>query len=129
MKNPTFKEQYDKIVTAYLKNELNPMSCRACFVGNLLNNNNAWAGYGLNAEECIQKEVNGFYSVVDIRRLESEFMLTNKHVWYSPNGNILDENYLYDAMERTLLVLKQIHESKGEIVEDYQFTKRELQTA
>lgn len=39
METPTFKEQYNKIVNAYLKGELNPWDGCACFVGNLLNNN------------------------------------------------------------------------------------------
>lgn len=36
-----------------------------------------------------------------------------------------EEELLFKAMESTLLMLKEIHESKGEIIEDYTFTKRE----
>src|SRR5688572_21751003 len=38
-----FRKQYDKIVGAYLRNELQPYNSYACFVGNLLNNNNCWS--------------------------------------------------------------------------------------
>jgi len=46
--------------------------------------------------------------------------------WADRTHNKNYENDLYEAMERTLLLLKEIHESKGEIVEDYNFQKREF---
>jgi len=42
MKTPTFREQYNKIVGAYLRDELKPLNSCACFVGNLLNNTAGW---------------------------------------------------------------------------------------
>ncbi len=128
MKNPTFLEQYNKIVNAYLKNELNPMKPCGCFVGNLLNNSREWSLSSI--EECVKKEANGFYTVEEIEKLEREFMFgdMNDGRWFSIQGKILDEEALYKSMERTLLMLKEIHESKGEIVESYTFSKRQLQT-
>ena len=127
-----FKQQFDKIVGAYLRNELNPMHSCACFVGNLLNNNNNWNFGGKTAKDCLLKEANNLYTMDEIKELEHEFMYTPEKpgmYWYDMTGKVLDEQGLYEAMERTLLKLKQLHESKGEIIENYTFPKRELQTA
>lgn len=43
MEQPTYKEQYDKIVRAYLRNELEPFENCACFIGNLLNGTTMWS--------------------------------------------------------------------------------------
>lgn len=139
---PTFKQQYDKIVGAYLRNELMPFYDCACFVGNLLNNNGDWFDarkttdgttfgspivciipdqYAINnrgALETIQKEGHGLYSIADICSIEQNFLRT-----YNKNKG---EDGLFSAMESTLLILRQIHESKGEVVEDYIFEKRTL---
>jgi len=127
MKNPMFLEQYSKIVGAYLRDELNPMSVCACFVGNLLNNNCAW-NTG-NPIGCIEKEANGLYTHEEIKQLERTFTYEpdGSAEWFDLSGKILKEEGLYKAMERTLLLLKKIHESKGEVVESYLFEKRQLE--
>lgn len=141
MKTPTFQEQYNKIVDAYYKNELKPYIGCACFVGNLLNNKDKWGmardfvnedtdtdliifrettnPYRFIGIQCIKEESNDLYSIEDICQLEQNFLRK-----YSDSD---PENSLFNAMETTLELLKQIHESKGEIIKKYNFIKRELQ--
>lgn len=139
MKTPKFINQYNKIVRAYFKNELKPLASRCCFVGNLLNNNDKWGvgrtfDYTLEfvpsvpvknippqALTCLEQESNGFYSMEDICKLETIFLNTLDD---RTRGKY--ENRLFEAMEAALSTLKELHEAKGEIVEEYNFTKREL---
>lgn len=144
-----FIESYNKIVNAYLKDELEPLNACACFVGNLLNNSLHW-GTTCSSEnyqylgtfndvkpqrrsyhiDVIRKESNNFYTSDDITRLEYNFLhaygKASGFSWIKRYKDTRYEEELYRAMESTLLLLKQIHEEKGEIVEDYTFTKREL---
>lgn len=154
MKNkPTFQEQYNKIVSAYMKNELKPFDNCACFIGNLLNGKRYWSGCRViskrfdepfkheivlapirtifqhftqetidTALNIIREESGGMYEPIEILSLEECFL---KMVGYDVDG-VIDEEKLFLAMESTLLMLKSIHEYKGEMVNDYQFTKREL---
>lgn len=138
-RTPLFKEQFDKIITAYFKGTLKPFSQCNCFVGNLLNNNKQWAkcrhlggdteeiierirakdkNYSF-AESNIKKESNGLYNRFDIIRLEKNFLLT-----YIRNGK--NEEALFEAMSSTLDVLKEIHRSKGEVIEEIVVEKRKL---
>jgi len=142
---PNFITQYNKIVNAYLKNELKPCLPCACFVGNLLNNTREWIqARGLDFEvlnsqdlwikegkSCILEEGGGVYTPEDIFKLESNFM---KCIYGEDLIKCEDdfeegefEEAIYQAMESTLLILKEIHISKGEMVEDYIFTKRNLE--
>ncbi len=138
MKTPTFREQYDKIVGAYLRNELEPLDSCACFVGNLLNRNDNWGTvsggkfgrprheWGLKA---IEVESNGLYSSEDISELEYNFLFPEDRDWVQAARNSTTEEYekkLFEQMESTLELLKQIHESKGEVIDNYTFAKREL---
>lgn len=146
MQNPTFIEQFNKLVIAYLGNKVNPWDNCACFVGNLLNNNGDWylsaqrarryakfnmevSGFpsifipdeeGRNkADICLLQECNNFYTHEEIAELEYIFL---RKIW----GKFDHEQALFEAFEVALLRLKEIHESKGEIVDNYLFKKREL---
>lgn len=146
MKTPTFQEQYNKIVNAYYKNTLQPHNSCACFIGNLLNNNDTWhkgrtlldntsflspyvkigewSGEGYDnyvqeAKECLMLECNNLYSMKDIMKMEQHFL----RIVNSRQGC---EETLFRAMESTLLILRELHESKAEVIQDYNFTKREL---
>lgn len=189
---PTFNEQYNKIVTAYMKNELDPFSNCACFVGNLINNRPEWSlirnfkrgdvdsmpteeefnrlssseGIGSllalalktiiqrklpidpreeifwkqggsaveNTEKfntdspdtveylvnlMLEKECNNLYTKEDIIGIEDKFLRT-----YVMSGKT--EDSLFKAMSETLETLRGIHEAHGEVVDDYNFQKREL---
>lgn len=135
MKTPTFTEQYNKIVGAYIRNKLNPMDGCACFIGNLLNGHNDWLygrdpdGYNLinpflltgeqSANLCVKNQSNGLYNMRDISDMEYNFL----KIWVDGDRS---EKSLFDAMESTLIMLRELHESKGEIVEYYNFQKRVL---
>jgi hypothetical protein len=145
--HPTFQQQFDKITKAYFKNELQPFKACACFIGNMLNGNQDWRhgriffdnGKSLPynviiVADTLEKESNLLYSMVDIVKLENNFL---KKLKYSANehqildnGNVIAPSYteenLYKAMESTLVMLREMHEQKGEIVQDYSFVKREL---
>lgn len=149
MENPSFQSQYNKIVNAYYKNQLNPFDSCACFIGNMLNGNLRW-GYGrkvtvpnkfeilkvVNDEfalsialSCIRSEANSFYTLEEIFKLEENFL--NITTNYTPVDDGItsykyNEEDLFKAMVSTLEMLKEIHISKGEVVNNYSFTKREL---
>ena len=88
MKIPTFKESYNKIVNAYLNDQLVPCSPCACFVGNLLNNRKTWiqvrgldfvvdnkkTEYVEEGKACILEQGGGFYTPEDIIGMEALFM-------------------------------------------------------
>ena len=153
-----YKQQYDKLTEAYIKNEVTPWSPCNCFVGNLLNNNCQWVkgrsipytngtmknnlinGYK-NLEidnykvinECIKSEAKGYYTSEEIISLESRFMSTyleNLDVDTSSINELLlliNEDALFLAFEAALDLLKYIHISKGENIEEqFTFTKRTL---
>lgn len=128
MKTPTFREQYDKIVKAYLRDELEPLNSCACFIGNMFDGNWDWCGirpgnqyFGENGYRLI---ADAGYDRSEILGLEANFL----HMCRWPDGFSAppSEESLYEAMESTILMLKKIHESKGEVVEDYVFEKRQL---
>jgi len=70
-------------------------------------------------KESIDLESDGTYTVKEIIALENCFM--NKEPYHGDW-----EEITFKAFEATLLLLRQIHESKGEVIKDYAFTKREL---
>lgn len=134
MNTPTYKEQFDKITRAYIANELNPLDGCACFIGNLLNGNSRWTfgrkfdwGNDGLATVCnekfllsiVKKEANGLYTAQEIVDLEENFL--DKYACL-----LSREDALFHAMESTLEMLKQIHISKGEIVDPIPFAKRQL---
>ena len=111
------------------------MSSCACFIGNLLNGSILWNNL---TDGCKWKnnkdEIYNFYTGKEIHNLEHNFLfkelflkkerLIDPHE--RPYINNVTEEGLYLAMESTLLMLRKIHEDKGEIVKDYNFTKRKL---
>lgn len=153
----TFKEQFDKLTTAYINNEVKPYIGCACFVGNLLNRVGTWGcireyrsfGESILQDWCaevfgagdkfILEESEGTYSAKEILSLENLFLKTleRKTIGYkAPTfSNSLDtmvtkhpnyEEALFTAFSVTLDALRGIHESKGEKVDEFIFTKRKL---
>lgn len=149
MEKPTFRQQYDKITSAYLNNELEPYSTCACFIGNLLGSTR-WADARTrdfleskikpdkHACDWLREVSCGMYTGEDITILEHNFLkIIDDNTIES--GRI-DGNYafprqrhpnyeeaLYLAMVSTLDMLKNIHESKGENVDAPKLKKRVLQ--
>lgn len=140
----TFQEQFDKLVKAYMNDKVRPMNPCACFVGNLLNGTTAWsdnrtcvirsvdnavvsrskgnAVKKYKAEKSIHLNSEGTYTYDEIIYLEKTFM----KIWAT---DMESEDTLFEAFEETLLALREIHESKGEVIKDYSFKKRELVNA
>ena len=146
MKNttPKYAEQYQKITSAYMKNQLNPWNECACFIGNLLNNKGEWSrgrdvhtgticddplakNSILQSENCVRVESNGFYTYQEVLDMENNFLrvIGSGRIAHMDKKDI-DENLLFKAMESTLDMLRKLHESKGEIVDNYLFTRRVL---
>lgn len=141
MNKPTFRQSYDKIVSAYMSCTLEPYNSCACFIGNMLNNNPDW-------EECrvLKGAVLGngvvkpsyYFSMSDLMgytpeeivRLENNFLNTlqgNVRRTIFSRINNISEQALFEAMQSTLLLLKEIHEAAGEVITDdpsEEFTKR-----
>jgi hypothetical protein len=141
----SFKEQFDKLTEAYIRNEVNPYEPCGCFVGNLLNRHQDWVTVRLSwaspiadrslpfyedGYKCIKKESDGTYTPQEITDLEFLFMMT-----YEINGGTSsqtksekEEDALFIAFETTLDALKKLHEANGEKVDEFTFKKRTLQT-
>ena len=152
---PTYLQQSEKIIQAYLKEEINPYYDCACFVGNLLNNNGDWSLvrslHGLCASPgvevfinpyipdrahgacIIEDESDGLYNSSDIIKLESNFLkiCSQDNYWDKEKGcTVVNEDCLFEAMTSTLELLKEIHIEKGEITEEEPvFERRVLKTS
>lgn len=102
---PTFKEQFDKLTSAYIAGKVNPMSHCACFIGNLLDNDASWSVYrnyrrGGNSE-CSILSFHGGYNIEDIVAMENNFLrvLTAEgriddtiiHLTFTPSSRYIDE--------------------------------------
>lgn len=146
----TFREQFDKLVKAYMNDEVDPFHLCRCFVGNLLNGRMDWGyirqrGKYLECEsnpqwkkriiehvaegcKCVEEESKGTYSAKEIEELENNFMgfFNWSHAYYRSLTDEKKESVLFEAFSDTLQMLKELHESKGEVVEDYVFNKREM---
>lgn len=131
MKKQSFAVAYDKIVTAYYEDKLAPYDFCGCFIGTLLNNTDSWKkcrfGYDNNWEPFeLEDAIYGGYSSKEITKLEGNFL---KIIYNFTEGKCRFsskyEEALYLAMESTLLLLKKIHEDSGEVIDSYQFTKRQ----
>lgn len=115
MKQLTYRQAYDKIIDAYFKDEIEPMKQEFCFCGTIAPNGN-WH---------IQGKGKYPYSTIEYMRMESA--LLNKV------GDRIDsqdyESDLFEGMSAALEVLKEIHRSRGENVDEpntHPFTQRQL---
>lgn len=130
MNTPTFKEQFNKITEAYIKGEIKPFDSKFCFCGTLCDNTNKW--FWMERRE--HKKSNGYLGV-DFVRMEKaliETILRETGEDRESGGstimeNINYENALFNGMCAALEVLKDIHKSRGENVEEeFEFKKRQL---
>lgn len=151
----TFKEQFDKLTRAYIAGMVNPYFPCACFIGNLLNGTMEWSSArhyrtlgrstvfsehsnenAVRAIESIERESEGMYTAKEIVDLENLFLKTLEEETVGevnfPTmemfGHPKYEDALFKAFTVTLDALRGIHKSKGEIVDDFIFTKRKLET-
>jgi hypothetical protein len=121
----TYKQAFDLITEAYIKDEIRPYECSFCFCGTLANNTSEWVGCNL---------VNG-YSGSDFREMESALLdfigySFKDETWVGINkleNHPRWEDVLFNGMCAALEVLKEIHRERGEDVDGVpEFTKRQL---
>jgi hypothetical protein len=122
----TYKEARNKIIDAYFKDEIEPMSMEFCFCGTLAPNC-AWRSQ-LKGEYP--------YTPLEYARMESALLRgCTKNFYDNIKTNNLarkkvEEDDLFKGMSDALDVLRQIHIERGENVEDNAvFTKREKKEA
>lgn len=137
MNKMTYQQAYNKIIEAYFKDEIKPMDDAFCFCGTLNNNKRNWCGYAAVPEnnEYTQLEFGkmerslfeplitmGFYSIDEFHRWKTGGYREEKE-----NKGNLYEDALFDGMCAAIDVLKEIHRSRGENVDEVpEFTKRKL---
>jgi hypothetical protein len=148
-----FKVQFDKLTEAYIRGKVNPYDECSCFVGNLLNNRRGWGNvrYVIGTArssllsltehetmelklgmEVIAAESDGMYTDLEIVQLENMFMRTFaehrgsviRRLYVGVHTFANGEEALFIAFEKTLELLKRIHESKGEVVDVHEFKRR-----
>lgn len=127
MEKLTYRQAYDKIIEAYFKDEIEPLDGNFCFCGNLCDNTSDWMGWQENYDS------HG-YAGGDFDRMEHALFAGMKRVagvdsvCYIPHTSPIYEEALFAGMSAALDVLKEIHRSRGENVDEDipAFTKREL---
>ena len=86
----------------------------------------------MKAENCIDKESAGLYTPEEICQLENMFIGVivksggNYMAWQHNEIETADEQSLFTAFSKTLDLLKQIHLSKGEIIDEVPEFKRRV---
>src|SRR5688572_14773360 len=108
MNTPTYKEQFDKITTAYINNELQPWQECACFIGNLLNGDSQWAAYRIYEPQGCSFTVppaipvftlflesrNVFYTPQEILDLENNFLGIMEEKGFNTDPTLVDEAHV-----------------------------------
>lgn len=137
MNNPTYKEQFDKITRAYINDEIQPYDIEFCFCGTLSYKKDALGWWDTD-----------FYCFQDLHNMEFELLntimvktiggndiyiqsdLDNDNCWEKRDAVKNHSNYedaVFEGMCKALDVLKAIHISKGEVIDEVPaFQKRKL---
>lgn len=123
----TYQQAYSKIIDAYFKDEIKPFDSKFCFCGTLNNGEELW-GDGFPE--------NKFYSGLEYDKMEKALFDGMNEIYFdATNGGwneiehkTIGEDALFNGMCKALDVLKEIHRSRGENVDEDipAFTKREL---
>lgn len=123
----TYKEAYDKIIQAYFRDEIKPMNPKFCFCGTLAGGQN-WGDF------CRPHNASTRYTYDEFINMEAALLDTIDSIMGIPNKAKQElpiyEVAMFEGMCAALEVLKQIHLSRGENVDDVEgvgeFKKREL---
>lgn len=136
----TYKEQYDKIVEAYFRDEIKPYEPKFCFCGNLCDNTDRWFNYfspskhnpshGYGGVQLFKMEA----ALLDT--IKNELSLDEFNEWSDefdsckePEKHPQYETALFNGMTAALEVLRQIHAERGDVTAiEIPLVKRELQT-
>lgn len=119
----TYRQAYDKIIDAYFRNEIKPEDPQFCFCGTLCDNFPGW--YGCRLDEWHYPSHG--YKGEDFVKMERALCDQTKP-FGAGNDSPEYEQALFAGMSAALDVLKEIHRSRGENVDEDipAFTKREL---
>jgi hypothetical protein len=124
----TYNEAYNKIIDAYFKDEIKPFHPAFCFCGTLCENKAEW--YGISLFESTMGGVfssshhaSHGYTGQHFERMESA--LLNRLCFVDQKSDNW-EDALFKGMCAALEVLKQIHLSKGEIIDEVPEFKRRV---
>lgn len=140
---PTYFEQREKIIQAYFRDEIKPYDAQFCFCGTLAWNpsrqifSDMWEYSNYSRDELVEMEralLGTIYNSVDIKN-KNLFMMTTE---VAESKDLRDQLYalpqfediLFAAMCAALDVLKEIHRSRNENVDDEPitpFVKRKLE--
>jgi len=122
---PTYKEQRDKIIEAYFKDEIKPFDAKFCFCGTLNNNNSAWVRrrfhYSLDEFYEMEKALYSGLKSVGLKiigRLSNRESINDIQNWQNCDIHPNYENALFGGMSAALDVLKEIHRNRGENVDE-----------
>lgn len=126
-----YKQAHDKIIEAYFKDEIKPASCEFCFCGTLAPNSQ-WHDkyskgyYPYSYFEYFEMERALLSKLSDVIRIGDGCSEYSFGYSFGRHDNYEDE--LFEGMCAALDVLKEIHRSRGENVDEeiQQFSKREL---
>lgn len=121
----TYKEAKEKIFDAYFKDEIQPFNTCFCFCGTLCDNNSSWYNFhaGLHCDGMLLQThyPSHGYSGEELKRMEYALL---RELPIDRNNY---EVKLFEGMCSALEVLKEIHKSRGENVdEEIPFVKRDL---
>lgn len=146
---PTYREQYDKIIEAYFRDEIEPYDGNFCFCGTLAGGCVYWSRHDIEPSDFRDFETYK-YTTLQFARMEDALLLTirKETVGYSLDGEHFKQLYalsyfgeretikrhsnyetaLFNGMCAALDVLRQIHIERGENVDEVPvFTKRTKQ--
>ncbi len=132
---PNYREQYDKIIQAYFRDEIEICDSEFCFCGTLSPTGRKWNtspnfSWGKDSYQDHKYDHPQPYTLSEYKRMEWALVDT-KNDYAAHNGIRSDhEDAIFMGMSAALEVLKQIHISRGEKIDEDipQFTKRELST-
>lgn len=127
MNTLTYRQAYDKIIEAYFKDEIKPWDAEFCFCGNLCDKSGEWYMLAIPNNMVITKGYRGFeFHMMERALLDTMYEM---NVFASTNVDTKKyEDALFAGMVKALDVLKEIHRSRGENVDEDipAFTKREF---
>jgi|SRR6185369_7059233 len=118
-----YKTVYDKIIQTYYRDEIKPMDPEFCFCGTIADGAGWYVGdvnYSLNEYEQMEHAL-----FVGIKEIDGRYWSVRDELENYPN---MTESGIFNGMVKALEVLRGIHISRGEkIDEEVTFKKRELQ--
>ena len=139
MNTPTFEQQRNRIIEAYFEDKIKPMDTDFCFCGTLAGGDSGWcdnlfktyAGYSkreyIRMEDALLNRLIPFGVVTPEDMCEAHDEPAQWGGGIKNDSSIEEyEDALFQGMSDALDVLKEIHESRGEKTDAFEFKKREL---